>query len=520
MNEPNASTDQDPLAHFSAEDLIHQFGGIRPMAAKLGVPVTTVQGWKSRGRIPINRRQAILEAARINNVDLSVDAERQPPEKPVTITSVPVSVKIEPGGAEKEADTVAETPAAKEAPKADEPSGQPNKAWSEKSRAVPPKSSGGSKLLLFALVGGLLLGGVYYFQPGLLGLGSASGDVKNGKDGGSPATSEVPPVDSAKPTKEDPAKTPPVQPVVQSIGEPAAQIKPADEKVKKPEKKQPGSSGESALDAGKAAEEARQVAAKVAQDTAEETAKRLIAERTKSLAQQLAVLAKKTGKLGETDRALADTMKSELAQFHEQMASIREDLKQLSGKLASLKTTPTVSGEKIALHALLLGQLEAEVTGGRPYRASLDRLEKAVADTDIKNLLKGLEPHAGKGVPTRLVLTKRFQTLSRKLSLAPAEPVGAGEAGTGFGAWMMTQLRSLVSVRRVSGPGRVPPLSKAEAAVADGDFERAVGHLERVASPAAAPWITDARAYVNSREIIGKLRWQVSALLRKTNTSK
>ena len=71
MKEPNAPIDQEPLVDFSTEDLIRQFGGIRPMAAKLSVPVTTVQGWKSRGRIPMNRRQAILEAARSHNIDLS-----------------------------------------------------------------------------------------------------------------------------------------------------------------------------------------------------------------------------------------------------------------------------------------------------------------------------------------------------------------------------------------------------------------------------------------------------------------
>ena len=35
--------------------VIEAFGGIRPMAKKLGVAVTTVQGWKERNAIPIRR---------------------------------------------------------------------------------------------------------------------------------------------------------------------------------------------------------------------------------------------------------------------------------------------------------------------------------------------------------------------------------------------------------------------------------------------------------------------------------
>lgn len=54
-----------------AEKIIERFGGIRPMAAKMGVPVTTVQGWKKRDAIPDNRIDEILTVARSHNIDLS-----------------------------------------------------------------------------------------------------------------------------------------------------------------------------------------------------------------------------------------------------------------------------------------------------------------------------------------------------------------------------------------------------------------------------------------------------------------
>lgn len=64
----SANADDNPILNASA--LIDRFGGIRPMAGKLGVPVTTVQGWKKRDVIPGSRRDDILNAALRNNIDL------------------------------------------------------------------------------------------------------------------------------------------------------------------------------------------------------------------------------------------------------------------------------------------------------------------------------------------------------------------------------------------------------------------------------------------------------------------
>ncbi|MAS86686.1 MAG: hypothetical protein CMH30_01705 [Micavibrio sp.] len=46
-----------------ASQIIKKFGGIRPMATKTGIAVTTVQGWKNRNSIPENRVEEILAAA-------------------------------------------------------------------------------------------------------------------------------------------------------------------------------------------------------------------------------------------------------------------------------------------------------------------------------------------------------------------------------------------------------------------------------------------------------------------------
>ncbi len=60
--------DIDSLKNASA--IIERFGGIRPMAAKVGAPVTTVQGWKKRDVIPGTRREDVLKAANENNISI------------------------------------------------------------------------------------------------------------------------------------------------------------------------------------------------------------------------------------------------------------------------------------------------------------------------------------------------------------------------------------------------------------------------------------------------------------------
>lgn len=62
---------EDQNAIEPAEMVIERFGGIRPMASKMSVPVTTVQGWKKRNVIPGNRREDVIRAARQNNIEIS-----------------------------------------------------------------------------------------------------------------------------------------------------------------------------------------------------------------------------------------------------------------------------------------------------------------------------------------------------------------------------------------------------------------------------------------------------------------
>lgn len=85
--------DLDALKNASV--IIERFGGIRPMAAKVGAPVTTVQGWKKRDVIPGARRDDVLKAANENSIDLSDLLADAPRLAGATISSLEKGVKSE-----------------------------------------------------------------------------------------------------------------------------------------------------------------------------------------------------------------------------------------------------------------------------------------------------------------------------------------------------------------------------------------------------------------------------------------
>jgi len=65
-----ANDTDDGTGHLAAAALIARFGGVRPMASRLGVPVSTVQGWKQRDAIPLARREQIRAAAAEHGIAL------------------------------------------------------------------------------------------------------------------------------------------------------------------------------------------------------------------------------------------------------------------------------------------------------------------------------------------------------------------------------------------------------------------------------------------------------------------
>ena len=91
----DASSDPNSPARAS-ERLIQRFGGIRPMANKLEVPVTTVQGWKKRGAIPATRINDLRLAAQRHGIKLDeaeLDAVSRSDDRPAASSSLSVSIQ-------------------------------------------------------------------------------------------------------------------------------------------------------------------------------------------------------------------------------------------------------------------------------------------------------------------------------------------------------------------------------------------------------------------------------------------
>lgn len=65
-----AESEKTDESMLNAALVIERFGGIRPMATKTNIAATTIQGWKQRGVIPNVRRQEIIEAAQLYEIDI------------------------------------------------------------------------------------------------------------------------------------------------------------------------------------------------------------------------------------------------------------------------------------------------------------------------------------------------------------------------------------------------------------------------------------------------------------------
>ena len=66
----NGDASGAPSSESPARQVITLFGGIRPMASKLGVAVSTVQGWKEREVIPAARHPQVTDAAKAAGLKL------------------------------------------------------------------------------------------------------------------------------------------------------------------------------------------------------------------------------------------------------------------------------------------------------------------------------------------------------------------------------------------------------------------------------------------------------------------
>jgi hypothetical protein len=484
-----------------AQPVIQRFGGIRPMAQKLGVPVSTVQGWKERGAIPANRREEVLAAAARHNIvwepgDLTLpstppviegageaaaaELAGSPPEEPATAVHEPAPETAEP------ADAVAEPPSAFVPPPAEEPAPR---------TVVAPGRSGLVPAVLASALVALLISASAPWWTRAAGLAPAGAPVEDGDAGARVeqlerriADLESRPVPAASGDAELTQR-------VQQLEQLNEQLRGELDRL---------ASAAAAVTPGTASPELGQRLEAVSGEIA-------------GLREEIEAVRRESAQAIGPERiaALSNRIEENAAELRAMQGDLSR-LVELPRRVQDLgKTIEAASGQtQHTAFILAAGQLEAALDSGQPYGSELGAVRRLAADdAELPALLAQLEQHADEGVPSMAELRIRFGDTA--LAIAQAAQADAD------GDWMdraWARLRSVVTVRPVGGDvaGDSPEarVARAEARLNDGDLASALAELEGLqgaAAEAAAPWLAGARARVAADQAIERLRQRALA---------
>ncbi len=445
------SPDQDQ----PAGPIIAAFGGIRPMANKLNVPVSTVQGWKQRDTIPAARMDDIRKVAGENGIILpdtagaptiidaaaTEDAHKNTPDEG-------------PGNADDEAP-------------AEKASSQPH---TERAGSAAPARGGNSAALaisvLALLISGSAAGWVWWTTVGPEAAPGASNRISVLE--GRIASLTRGPDDPGKDEREALAGD------IESLRTQVAELTPLRDELSRLSQR----AGELNPSAGGQADP--EVAARLAS-----------LENEIRLAQERAIndFVSVSGGLQQVE--------TRIAALNEQMDTLaRQEVRQ-----------DAVAADAIAL-TVASGQLRRAIERGQPYPEVLATLREVSGDeATLDELAAGLAIHADTGVATRRELLFAFPGTAQEIH--DNAPTGAKN---NIVDQILDRAQRIVRVRRVGADmpedtldGR---LARAEVSLKDGDVAGAIAALDGLDSAsaeAAAPWLAKARAHMAVRDAADKV---------------
>lgn len=510
-----------------ATAIIARFGGIRPMAAKLEVAVTTVQGWKERGHIPAARHQEVLEAARKHDIPLTL-AELRGEETGAAAgagEAMPArsEAAAEPAGARAGTADVpesrAEGPERPEAGAAPEPKRRDEtgrRPGPPSARPGPAKTAGrvrygalAAAAAVLAVAGGWVwwewgggrealpwLGTARTPSPSLPAAGTQPTQTETAGGAGSqtapPSASAPTPAAGETPqpsgTNEDgPART---------GAAPAETTPPAGATAEKP----PGSPEEAEAGKPAPAEPATGGTKPVpgGTKTAQPSAGPEAAGASGPGAEELAALKARTDRLADELQA----GRNRISELEQQVEEARR-----AAEASAATPAPPGPGRAAAL-VLAVGQLRDALRGSGPYADALEAVQSLGSDNPrIADAIAPLAATADKGIPTREALRKRFDAVAAAAVNAagmPAQPTWYERA--------LHQLASLVTVRRigeVEGDSVEARVARAGTRLDDGNLAGAVDALDGLsgrARAAAAPWIAAASERLAAERALEKLQ--------------
>ncbi len=491
----------------NAEEIIKRFGGIRPMANKMRVPVTTVQGWKKRNVIPGNRKEEILEAATENGIDLSdmpdfAANENGKPETTDPETKEELSIASEPKEKSEEPVTLSArenseisepefTPGRKEV-KRSEPSR--NEEILARMRGVEKKAVRQSAWVASVLVAVAIAGGAFIMWPTAQKVDSHGRRINalekdvvriDGQLGSltekQSLLSRVLPEDFNFEELQQQARN--LQQMVGTLVDTADE---ASRTIMNPD-------GESLPQRVKRLEQQMQSLAGTPQ-FAELLAR--VDELKQTISGQ-ATLDKSISQLG----ALVEGMEGRMDQFDEALVIAREESEALD------TTFEGVSNEDLKAAAMLVGlsQLRDSLNrGGKPFEEDLQLLINMVGDDnpELRAALEKLAPHAEEGVLTSDGLSKEFRSLAGDIVVASlkGEDVSIQEKAK-------ARLNEIFQVEKdgelLTGTDTQATVARAENKLSSGDLAGALTELKSLqgdAAQAAMPFMDKAQAALEAKQ--------------------
>lgn len=499
---------------LSDNEIIERFGGIRPMATKLGVAVTTVQGWKERGHIPAGRRQQIAAAAVEYGIDLNGEST---PAAPLQVAPAAPAKPASPEAVQR-----SESPRESKAAPAEppprlgktKPAAPEAAAAEEPSPAAPRPVKRGPSVRPRTNVAWLAVGLTLVLALALLTRPYWEAAIHPGVGVGDPAASgrvaaELARIEAAIAERDRDARTRSdamaarITALEAGGGEAgeafAGQL--ADVEARMAEVSRSLATISSSL----SRLEDRLEALESMQQTVPEPVRREFGEISTRLDELQSGIAARDESFRAQDTVLTDGL-----------AAIAATLSGFESRLTELETRPIQTGEKIAALALAIGQVEAALNSGRPYRSALDRLYTLGQDDPLirdSAALAVLEPWADQGIPDRLALRRRFVEITPQIDRALA---ATQEEGWLDNVW--NSVKGLITIRRIDGDGELSPVSRAEIAMERGDLAAAAAALEGAGSLGLEgdAWIDDVNSRIAAEREIESLYGLVIAPLAGT----
>jgi hypothetical protein len=218
--------------------------------------------------------------------------------------------------------------------------------------------------------------------------------------------------------------------------------------------------------------------------------------------------------LGQRIAALEAKPGPDLTPLQNQLTALAASVADLTQKIGALDKAAQAGPADGAAAALLLLQIDEAVEIGRPFDAEYQALMTlSRGHPDIAAAAAPLAEPAKSGVASRAVLAARLH------QLAPQIAAAAPPAKSSWRSQIVARLRSVVTIRRIDGPGQSPAeaaVSNAERALAGGDLKGAVDTLVGLGGAnlvAAQPWLGMARQRLAVETALQQIRTLVTAEL-------